>query len=94
MPDRKYLTAQCRTPRGGMNEVHILDLSEVGCLIDKRMIPMSEGDRILIKMEGLAFLPSSVLWVEENDAGLAFEQPLYGPVLEHLNRCFTVETLD
>jgi hypothetical protein len=45
---------------------------------------MSEGDRVLIKMGNLAALPANVVWVEDDEAGLAFEQPLYGPVIEHL----------
>ena len=67
-----------------MIEVDILDLSEAGCLIDKRMISMAEGERVLLKMGNLAFLPANVVWVEEDEAGLTFEQPLYGPVIEHL----------
>lgn len=78
------LKAQCRTQRGGVIEVDVLDLSEAGCLIDKRMISMSEGERVLIKMGNLAFLPANVVWVEDDEAGLTFEQPLYGPVIEHL----------
>lgn len=88
----KYLTAQCRSRNGGVNEIQVLDLSEAGCMINKRMLFMEPGDRVLIKMEGLTYLPSSVLWVEEEEAGLAFEQPLYGPVLEHLQQCFVVES--
>ncbi len=88
----RYLLAKCRSRSGGVNEIQILDLSEAGCMINKRMLPMEPGDRVLIKMEGLTYLPSSVLWVEDGEAGLAFEQPLYGPVLEHLQRSFVVET--
>lgn len=82
--DRNHIKATCRTPRGGTIEVDVLDLSEAGCLIDKRMISMSEGERVLIKMGNLAALPANVVWVEEDEAGLTFEQPLYGPVIEHL----------
>jgi hypothetical protein len=94
MAVRKYLSAQCRTSRGGVSDIQVLDLSEVGCLIDKRMISMQQGDRVLIKLEGLAYLPATVLWIEEGEAGLSFEQPIYGPVLEHVRRGFIVEKLD
>lgn len=87
----KYLEAQCRSKAGGVNEIRVLDLSEVGCMIDKRMMRMEQGDRVLIKLEGLAYLPTSVVWVEEDEAGLSFEQPLYGPVLEHLRDSFVIE---
>jgi len=82
--NRNHIKATCRTPRGGVIEIDILDLSEAGCLIDKRMISMAEGERVLIKMGNLSFLPANVLWIEEDEAGLSFEQPLYGPVIEHL----------
>lgn len=60
-------------------------------MINKRMLLMEPGDRVLLKMAGLTYLPCNVVWVEEEEAGLAFEQPLYGPVLEHLQRSFIVE---
>ena len=90
---QKYLNAQCRSSNGGVNEIQILDLSEAGCMINKRMLTMQPGDRVLVKPQGLTYLPTSVLWVEEEEAGLAFEQPLYGPVLEHLLLLF-VEDAD
>lgn len=87
----KYLKANCRSRNGGTNEIRVLDLSEAGCMINKRMLLMEPGDRVLVKMEGLTYLPCNVLWAEDEEAGLAFEQPLYGPVLEHLQRSFVVD---
>ena len=29
-------------------------------------------------------MPASVLWVEDDAAGIAFDQPIYEPVLAHL----------
>ncbi len=88
---RKYFTAQCRTRRGGVHDVHVLDISAAGLMVDKRAVRMDEGDRLLIKLPGLAWLPVSVLWMEDSQAGLLFEEPLYAPVLEHLQQCFVVE---
>ena len=88
---RKYFTAQCRTRRGVVLEVHVLDISAAGLMVDKRTAKMEEGDRLLIKLPGLAYLPVSVLWMEDARVGLLFEEPLYAPVLEHLERCFVVE---
>jgi len=88
---RKYFIAQCRTRRGGVHEVYVLDISAAGLMVDKRTVKMGEGDRLLVKLPGLAYLPVSVLWVEDARAGLLFEEPLYGPVLEHLQQCFVVE---
>lgn len=55
-------------------------------MIDKRLLRMKVGERILLKMQGLSYQTAHVVWVEEGEAGLAFEQPLYGPVIEHLKR--------
>ena len=85
---RKYFTAQCRTIRGGVHEIHVLDLSAAGCLVEKRLVKMDQGDRLLIKLPGLRYLTTTVAWAEEGQAGLVFEDPLYGPVLEHLQRRF------
>lgn len=88
---RKYFTAQCRTRRGGVHEVHVLDISAAGLMVNKRAVQMDEGDRLLIKLPGLAWLPLSVLWIEDARAGLLFEQPIYAAVLERLQQCFVVE---
>jgi hypothetical protein len=88
---RKYFTAQCRTRRGGVHEVRVLDISTAGLMVDKRAVQMEEGDRVLIKLPGLAWLPLSVLWIEDARAGLLFEEPLYAAVLEHLQQCIVVE---
>lgn len=85
---RKHLTAQCRTRTGGVHQIHILDLSAAGCLVERRMVRMDERDRLLIKLPGLAYLAASVVWIEEDQAGLLFEEPLYAPVLEHLQHRF------
>lgn len=57
-------------------------------MIEKRMLSLQPGDRMLLKLSGLTYMPTTILWVEEDEAGLAFEQPLYGPVLAHLRRSF------
>lgn len=78
------LIAKCRLPTGGVNEIEILDINESGCLAKKSMMRMEDGDRVLLKLPGLEHMAAYVAWVEDGQAGLTFEQPLYGPVLEHL----------
>jgi hypothetical protein len=37
-------------------------------------------------MDGLSYLPASVIWVEDDRAGIMFEELLYEPVLAELQR--------
>ena len=78
------LKAKLRNARGGMTDIAILDLSAAGCMIDVRGTGLKQNDRVLLKLEGLEFLPSFVLWIEDNNAGLAFERILSESVYEHL----------
>ena len=57
------IKAQCRMSTGGVHEISVLDISEAGCMIGKRMLR---------------------LWVDDDRAGLVFEQPLYSAILKHL----------
>ena len=78
------LTARCRQSTGGVSEIEILDINEAGCLVHKGRMRMANGDRLLIKLPGLEHMAAYVAWVEDEQAGFTFEQPLYGPVLRHL----------
>ena len=77
------LKAKLRNARGGMTEIAILDLSAAGCMIDARGTGLKVEDRVLLKLEGLEFMPCYVLWIEDNNAGLTFERLLSESVYEH-----------
>lgn len=79
-----HLAAKCRLPTGGVNPIEILDINEAGCLANKALTRMENGERVLIKLPGLEYKAAYVAWSEEHQAGFTFEEPLYGPVLEHL----------
>jgi hypothetical protein len=79
-----HLKAKCRAPGGGVSEISILDINELGCLIHKGWMRIENGERLLLKMSGLEYKLAYVSWVEDEQAGLSFEEPLYGPVLQHL----------
>lgn len=79
------LKAKVRNARGGVMEIPILDLSAAGCMIDSRGVGVYEGDRVLVKLEGLEFIPSNVVWVEDNKAGIAFERTIHESIYEHLS---------
>ncbi|QGN55518.1 hypothetical protein [Novosphingobium sp. Gsoil 351] len=76
-----------------MNAVDVVELTMAGCMIDKCTLSVRDGDRILLRMPGLRYLPARVLWIDEGRAGLAFEEHLYEPVLEHMLKSFKVRCL-
>jgi hypothetical protein len=79
--------ARCRSSRtGGVVELEVLDISLVGCMVDRRAWSARTGDRVLIKLEGLTYMPASVIWVEDDRAGIMFEELLYEPVLARLQQ--------
>lgn len=86
--ERAYVSvsATCRTATGRSGQVVITDLSAYGCCVFRSAVAMSEGLRIMLKPEGLGPIAGIVRWSARGDAGIEFENPLYGPVAEHLQR--------
>ena len=80
------LFAKCRSRNGLIVELQVLDISPLGCMVDRRTWAVRQEDRVLIKFPELAFLAATGLWVESDKAGMVFEQPLYEPVLDHMIR--------
>ena len=85
-PDQtEPLMAKCRSSRtGGVVELEVLDLSPIGCMVDRRAWTARVDDRVLVKLEGLTYMPASVIWIEDERAGIMFEELLYEPVLARL----------
>ena len=65
-------------------EMKLLDLSEGGCMLDSRGWGVKPQERVLVKLPGMGEVGAHVIWIEDQRAGLAFEEPLYGPVIEHI----------
>lgn len=82
------LVAHCRSRSGSMMELSVLDLSLSGCMVERRAWSIKPEDHILLRLPGLSFQPASVLWVEDDAVGIAFDQPLYEPVMAHLLKDF------
>jgi PilZ domain len=82
------LPARLRRSNGTSADIEVLDVSLAGCLIDRRALPLLVDDRVLLRLADLSFMPATVIWIEEQEAGLVFETELYEPVLEHLKRSF------
>ena len=80
------MKARIRLQSGARIELDVLDLSAIGCMIDRRGWSARPGDRTLVQLEGLGFQPATVIWVEDDHAGLEFEQLLHEAVLEQLKQ--------
>ncbi len=78
------LLATCRFGAGSTAELQVLDLSPGGCMVHRKRCNAEQGARVLVKLPGLGFQPANVAWVEDENAGIAFDQPLHEAVLAHL----------
>ncbi|MFL0355457.1 PilZ domain-containing protein [Erythrobacter sp. GH1-10] len=65
-------------------EMPVLDLSAGGCMVSSRGWSAKPDESVSVKLPGLGFIPAKVVWIEDQRAGIAFEEALYGPTLEHL----------
>ena len=75
------LRAKCRLRNGMSAEMLVLDISAGGCMVEARGWSGRQGERVLLTLPGLAAQPGEVVWVEDERAGIAFEDALYEPVL-------------
>lgn len=78
------MMARLRLRSGAKIELQVLDISPIGCMVDRRSWSGRPDDRILVQLEGLGFQPATVIWVEDERAGIAFEELLHEAVLERL----------
>lgn len=75
------LTAKCRLPNRSVAELEVLDVSLAGCMVRRRAWTIKPDQRVLIKLPGLEYQTATVLWSDEENAGIEFENLLYEPVL-------------
>ena len=85
----KPLVAKCRSRGGGVLELPVLDLSLIGCMLDRRAWSIRADERFLIKLQGLSYQPATALWIEDERVGVLFEQPLYESVYFQLREACT-----
>jgi hypothetical protein len=83
--ERVDLTADVTLRRVGRSSfaVNVTNASPEGCRIQLVERP-SEGERVLIRFEGLEALEAEVCWVEGFTAGVKFERPMHPAVFELL----------
>jgi hypothetical protein len=78
------MAARCRSSTGLRDEGWLEDLSAEGCCLVTRAICFRVGARIVIRPDGLEGVTGVVRWISANRAGIEFDHPLYGPIIEHL----------
>lgn len=80
------LAATCRTQTGLRDNARISDISQYGCRLATSTLAVRVGLRIVIRPQGLEGIGGVVRWIEGQQAGIEFDAPLYGPVVDHLSQ--------
>jgi hypothetical protein len=80
------LAATCRTAMGRKLDLVLSNISTDGCAVTTKTDALKPGQLVVVRTSTLEGLPGMVCWVRGNMAGVRFERPLYGPVVEHLVR--------
>lgn len=78
------MAVQCRTQSGLRDDGEISDISAEGCCLQMRGIYFRVGTRLIVRPNGMESMSGVVRWVSGDLAGVEFDRPLYGPVLEHI----------
>jgi hypothetical protein len=73
---------------GSREFIALVNLTTDGCCVMAKRAVLRTGQRVVLQPETLAGLGAHVQWTKGYLAGLRFENPLYGPVYEHLARGF------
>ncbi len=73
-----------RTGSGVAKDVDILDISETGCRFYDRFGRMVPGTEISLRIGSIGPVIATVRWSRQQFVGVEFENPLYGPVFEHM----------
>ncbi|WP_427963729.1 PilZ domain-containing protein [Altererythrobacter sp.] len=76
--------AECRYRSGRKMVLDILDISLGGCMLDSRGWSVQPEEHITIKMPTLGYRSAKVVWIEDERAGVAFDEMLYEPTLVHI----------
>jgi hypothetical protein len=77
--------AEVRYHSGRKLKLPVLDISLGGCMVDARSWSIREGETVSVKLPSLSWAAARLVWIEDGKAGIAFEEMLYEPTLEHLN---------
>ncbi|MHA7820305.1 MAG: PilZ domain-containing protein [Erythrobacter sp.] len=81
---KEGLCATVRYRTRSKMQLPVLDINIGGCMVEARGWSVKPQERVSIQLPGLAFISAVVIWIEDQRAGLAFDESLYGPTLESL----------
>lgn len=73
-----------RTGSGVPKDVSVLDISECGCRFFDKFGNLLPGAQITIRIGPIGPIAATVKWAERQVVGVEFENPIYGPVLDHI----------
>lgn len=79
-----HCDAEVRYRSGRKMKLAVLDVSLGGCMVDARSWSIRPGEKVSIKLPGLAYQPAEVIWIEDRRAGIALEELLYEPTLVYI----------
>lgn len=78
------MPVQCRTQTGLRDSGEISDISVEGCCVRTRGLCFRVGTRVVLRPTGMEGMTGVVRWVSGDFAGVEFDRPIYGPVIDHL----------
>lgn len=78
------ITCLCRSDRGAVGEIVVVDLSQFGCGTETKGFPLRMHQHVLLRIAGLEALPATVCWIRGLKAGFEFDRPLHFAVVNHL----------
>lgn len=73
-----------RTGSGVPKDVSVLDISEHGCRFYDKFGNLAPGAQITLRIGAIGPIAATVKWAERSVVGVQFENPIYGPVLDHI----------
>lgn len=73
-----------RTGSGVAKDIDVLDISESGCRFYDRFGRLPAGSEISMRIGSIGPVVATVRWCKDHIVGVQFENPLYGPVFEHI----------
>ncbi|SFG14559.1 hypothetical protein SAMN05518801_10883 [Novosphingobium sp. CF614] len=78
------MAVQCRTQSGLRDNGEISDISTEGCCVRMRGIYFRVGTRVVLRPQGMEGMTGIVRWISGDLAGVEFDRPIYGPILDHI----------
>lgn len=86
-PDRRrsdrtasWVDASCHL-HGHVSAVRLTDVSHDGCRGEVAARSMVPGDRVMLELSELLVLPATVAWVNGDETGFQFANPMLGALL-------------